>query len=209
MLGPDDAHVVRMEHRSREQRSAGEGQERPGQGEDIGAPRRAPGRWPGGRVRRSEARIGDWSTHDVARRWRIGASRRIRWTHTADQADVITLASTAIIAPVAPAKAVAAGTTQNPLFGLTAQASRAPVAGAATAPRRLGAEEHHPEPGGQTERAQELADRRQPPDRHQREGGRRGQDLNPQHHRPRALDGRAALRRWPSPGSLQRRSRSG
>ena len=146
----------------------------------------------------NEARIGDWSTQEVARRWRIGASRRIRWTHTADQADVITLASTAIIAPVAPAKAVAAGTTQNPLFGLTAQASRAPVPALPTAPRRLRADEHDPEPGGQTERAQELADRRQAPHRDQRECRRRGQDLNPQHHRPGALDGRTAVRRGPA-----------
>jgi hypothetical protein len=43
-----------------------------------------------------EARIGDWSTQDVDLRWRIGASRRIRWTLTADQAVLITLASTAI-----------------------------------------------------------------------------------------------------------------
>ena len=70
--------------------------------------------------------MGDWSTHDVARRWRIGASRRIRWTATALQAVVITLASTAIMVPVDPAKAVAAGTTQKPLFGLTAHASSDP-----------------------------------------------------------------------------------
>jgi hypothetical protein len=74
----------------------------------------------------SEARIGDWSTQDVARRWRIGASRRIKWTLTADQAVLMTLASTAICVPATPAKAAAAGTTQNPLLGLAAQASSAP-----------------------------------------------------------------------------------
>ena len=50
----------------------------------------------------------------------------MRWTATADQAVVITLARTAIMAPVEPAKAVAAGTTQKPLLGLTAHASREP-----------------------------------------------------------------------------------
>ena len=39
----------------------------------------------------------------------------------------MTLASTAIMVPVDPAKAAAAGTTQNPLFGLTAQASSEPM----------------------------------------------------------------------------------
>ena len=39
---------------------------------------------------------------------------------------MITLASTAIIAPADPAKAVAAGTTQKPLLGLTAHASSGP-----------------------------------------------------------------------------------
>ena len=38
---------------------------------------------------------------------------------------MITLARTAIIVPVDPAKAVAAGTTQKPLLGLTAHASSA------------------------------------------------------------------------------------
>src|SRR5580700_7049140 len=73
----------------------------------------------------TEARTGDWSTHEVARRWRSGASRRIRWTHTPPHTVVMTLARTAIIVPAAPAKAAAAGTTQNELLGLTAHASSA------------------------------------------------------------------------------------
>ena len=31
----------------------------------------------------STARIIDWSSHPVERRWRMGASRRMRWMHTA------------------------------------------------------------------------------------------------------------------------------
>ena len=70
-----------------------------------------------------EASTGDWSTHVVDRRCRNGASRRIRCTATAFQAVVSTLARTAIIVPVGPAKAAAVGTTQNPALGVTAQAS--------------------------------------------------------------------------------------
>ena len=47
----------------------------------------------------------------------------MRWTATAFQAVVITLASTAIIVPVEPAKAAAVGTTQKLALGVTAQAS--------------------------------------------------------------------------------------
>ena len=50
----------------------------------------------------------------------------MRCTATPVQAVVMTLARTAIIVPVDPAKAAAAGTTQNPLLGLTAQASSDP-----------------------------------------------------------------------------------
>src|ERR1700728_1760026 len=71
----------------------------------------------------SEATTGDWSTQVVERRWRNGASRRIRWTATAFQAVVITLARTAIIVPADPAKAAAVGTTQKLELGLTAHAS--------------------------------------------------------------------------------------
>jgi pyrroloquinoline-quinone synthase len=53
----------------------------------------------------------------------MGASRGIKWTHAADQAVLAALASTATMAPVEPAKAVAAGTTQNPLLGAAARAS--------------------------------------------------------------------------------------
>src|SRR6202451_4240887 len=70
-----------------------------------------------------EARTGDWSTQVVERRWRSGASRRIRWTATAFQAVVITLARTAIIVPADPAKAAAVGTTQKLALGVTAHAS--------------------------------------------------------------------------------------
>src|SRR3984957_13354997 len=68
----------------------------------------------------SEARTGDWSTQVVERRWRNGASRRIRWTATAFQAVVITLASTAIIVPADPARGAAAGTTHTRALGVTA-----------------------------------------------------------------------------------------
>src|ERR1700735_5707258 len=71
----------------------------------------------------SEASTGDWSTQVVERRWGNGASRRIRWTATAFQAVVITLARTAIIVPADPAKAAAVGTTQKLALGLTAHAS--------------------------------------------------------------------------------------
>src|ERR1700734_3905313 len=71
----------------------------------------------------SEARTGDWSTQVVERRWRKGASRRMRWTATAFQAVVITLASTAIMVPADPAKAAAVGTTQKLALGVTAHAS--------------------------------------------------------------------------------------
>ena len=47
----------------------------------------------------------------------------MRWTATAFQAVVITLASTAIIVPADPAKAAAVGTTQKLALGVTAHAS--------------------------------------------------------------------------------------
>ncbi len=47
----------------------------------------------------------------------------MRWTATAFQAVVITLARTAIIVPADPAKAAAVGTTQKLALGLTAHAS--------------------------------------------------------------------------------------
>ena len=142
--------------------------------------------------------MGDWSTQEVARRWRIGASRRIRWTHAADQADVMTLASTAIIVPAAPAKAAAAGTTQNPLFGLTAHASSAPSPRCAGPASPASTTNITQSPAGQAERAHELADRGQPPGRDQRERGRGGQDLGPQDDRPHPLHGRPALGRGPA-----------
>ena len=73
----------------------------------------------------ASANSGDWSTHVVERRCRIGASRRIRCTQMAFWAVVAVLASTAIMAPAAPANAVATGTTQNPLLVPTAQDSSA------------------------------------------------------------------------------------
>ena len=80
-----------------------------------------PKRW--SRSPTSDARTGDWSTHVVERRWRKGASRRMRWTAAAFQPVVITLARTAIIVPADPAKAAAVGTTQKLAFGVTAHAS--------------------------------------------------------------------------------------
>src|ERR1700722_399856 len=47
----------------------------------------------------------------------------MRWTATALQPVVMTLARTAIIVPVGPAKAAAVGTTQNPELGFTAHDS--------------------------------------------------------------------------------------
>ena len=47
----------------------------------------------------------------------------MRWTATAFQAVVITLARTAIIVPADPAKAAAVGTTQKLALGVTAHAS--------------------------------------------------------------------------------------
>ena len=84
-----------------------------------------------------------------------------------DQAVVITLASTAICVPAAPAKAAAVGTTQNPAFGLAAQASSEPCAGAASSREASSRAQEHPIPGGQAEWAQQLTDRRQPPRRDQ------------------------------------------
>ena len=49
----------------------------------------------------------------------------MRCTQAAPHSDVITTASTAIMVPADPAKAAAAGTTQNPLLGLTAHDSSA------------------------------------------------------------------------------------
>ncbi len=49
----------------------------------------------------------------------------MRWTDAALQAEVMMLARTAIMVPVDPAKAVAVGTTQKLLFGLTAPPSSA------------------------------------------------------------------------------------
>ena len=142
--------------------------------------------------------MGDWSTQVVARRWRIGASRRIRWTHTAPQADVMTLASTAIMAPVDPANAVAAGTTQNPLFGLTAHASSAPSP-ALRRPRVIcDRAQHEPESGGQCQRSDQLAGRGQPPGGGEGERGRRDQDLHAQHDGPDPSDLCAAVRRAPA-----------
>src|ERR1700677_4220567 len=80
-----------------------------------------PRRWSRSPTR--EARTGDWSTQVVGRRWGNGASRRMRWTATAFQAVVITLASTAIIVPADPAKAAAVGTTQKLALGATPHAS--------------------------------------------------------------------------------------
>ncbi len=47
----------------------------------------------------------------------------MKWTLTAFCPTLAEFARTAIIAPVEPANAVATGTTQNPLFGPTAQDS--------------------------------------------------------------------------------------
>src|SRR6185437_33368 len=55
-----------------------------------------------------------------------GPSPRIRCTQTLPHTDVMTFARTAIIVPADPANAVAAGTVQKPLLGLTAHASSAP-----------------------------------------------------------------------------------
>src|ERR1700722_3579634 len=80
-----------------------------------------PNRW--SRSPTTEASTGDWSTQVVARRCGNGASRRIKWTATAFQAVVMTLARTAIMVPADPAKAAAVGTTQKLALGVTAHAS--------------------------------------------------------------------------------------
>ena len=116
MVRPRDRDVVRVDDRPGEERRTREGQERPGQGQHVGGPPRRREEEEQDRPT-TEARTGDWSTQDVARRWRRGASRRIRCTQTPPHADVMTLASTAIIVPVGPANAAAAGTTQKLRWG--------------------------------------------------------------------------------------------
>ena len=120
---PGHSQVVWMDDRSREQGGAREGQQGPGQGQDVGGPgrRRAEAHGAGARQRRPGRGTGRptwWS--DAGGN---GASRRIRWTATAFQAVVITLARTAIIVPADPAKAAAVGTTQKLALGVTAHAS--------------------------------------------------------------------------------------
>ena len=145
----------------------------------------------------SEARTGDWSTQVVERRWRKGASRRMRWTATVFQAVVITLASTAIIVPADPAKAAAVGTTQKLALGVTAHAS-SELWPALRSPRvtRVAPRRSHI-PADSARGPKQLADRGQPPGRHQRECRRRGQDLDAEEDGPRPLHGRSPVRRAP------------
>ena len=102
------------------------------------------------------------------------------------------------MAPVDPAKAVAAGTTQKPLLGLTAHASSEP----SPALRRPRVARAAPSmihmPAARASGPHQLARRGQPPGGDQRERGGRDQDLHPQDHRPDALDPRPSLRRTPA-----------
>ncbi len=98
----------------------------------------------------TDATIGYWSTQVDERRWAIGASRRMRCTQTAPQAEFATLARTATMVPAGPAKAVAAGTTQNPLFGEAAQPSSAAWTAGVCAPgRQRGGGKEDPHATGQ------------------------------------------------------------
>ena len=114
----------------------------------------------------------------------------MRCTQTAPQTVVMTLARTAIIVPADPAKAVAVGTTQNPLLGLTAHASSEPCP-PLRSPRvsRVGPEDE-PHPGRQASgpSSSPAEVRRQAADQGQR--GRRDENLDPQHDGPDPLTGR-------------------
>ena len=122
----------------------------------------------------------------------------MRWTATAPQAVVITLARTAIIVPVDPAKAAAAGTTQKLALGLTAHAS-SDASPALRSPRvaRVAPSRSH-SPAARASGPEQLAGRGQPPGGHQRQRRRRDQDLDAQDDGPDPLHGRAPRAPRPS-----------
>ena len=198
MLRLGHRQVVGVDDRAREQGRAREGQQRAGQDQHVGGPGRGRADQRGAAARPAEARTGDWSTQVVARRWRIGASRRIRWTHTAFQAVVMTLARTAIIVPVGPAKAAAAGTTQKPAVGAHGPRLQRRSARRCASPRvtRAAARRSH-SPADEGDGPEQLAGRGQPPGGDQRERGRRDEDLDPEDDGPDPLHAGSRPRRAP------------
>ena len=186
-----------MDHRAGEQGRSGEGQQRAGQDEDVGCPRR---RRSGEVEREPDQRRQDRGLVDP----RGGAALAERGIpphqvdldgtpgggeHVGQDGDH---------RPRRPGEGRGRRNDPEATVGAHGPRLERHLPDATPTPRRERRAEHEPEAGGQGEGAEQLSRRRQPPRRHQRQGRRREQDLGSQDDGPDPLRPRPTLRRAPA-----------